>query len=277
MVLKDIEYYKPTKIEEATELFFALKRENKAPIYYSGGTEILTFRRLNMIQIGAIIDIKGIQECLAFEISQNYLIIGAAVPLTTIEDKNLFPLLSKTCSEIADRTARNKITIGGNICGQIFYREAVLPFLLADSDVIVGGWDGVKILPIHSIFDKNLLLDQGQFLIQIRTETSFVNLPFIVQKKRQQWETGYPLVTVASLKKDGLLRFAFSGVCPFPFRSKEMEREINNRNLSIEERVASAMHHLPSPILHDIEGSKDFRLFVLKNTLMDFLLEMEGV
>lgn len=51
------------------------------------------------------------------------MIFGAGVTLTELEDKNLFPLLSKSASEVADHTARNKITLGGNICGHIFIEK----------------------------------------------------------------------------------------------------------------------------------------------------------
>ncbi|MED4989612.1 FAD binding domain-containing protein [Parageobacillus toebii] len=68
-----------------------------------------------------MIDIKHIPECRTLEVGQHELVLGAALSLTTIEETNPFPLLTKTASEVADRTARNQITLGGNICGQIFF------------------------------------------------------------------------------------------------------------------------------------------------------------
>lgn len=261
-------------MHEALQLYNSIK--NKQPIYYSGGTEIITLGRLNLVQTGGLIDIKGISECDIFEIQDDFLITGAAIPLTEVEEKNFFPLLSCASSEIADRTARNKITIGGNICGRIYYREAILPFLLADSLVIIAGPNGLKSVSIHSVFDQSLQLQEGEFLVQILTETQYLHLPFICIKKRQQWETGYPLVTVACLKKGDELRFAFSGVCPFPFRTQEVETELNNRGLPYSTRVKNALEKFPSPILNDVEGSKEYRLFVLKNILNDILMTMEG-
>ena len=71
---------------------------------------------------------------------------------------------------MADHTARGKITLGGNICAQIFYREAVLPFLLADSQVVIVGPDGIRVSPINEIFHKQLQLKKGEFLVQIATD-----------------------------------------------------------------------------------------------------------
>ncbi|MCJ8007403.1 FAD binding domain-containing protein [Lederbergia wuyishanensis] len=276
MLPAKIEYYKPTNLPAAVELFQELRRANKQPMYFSGGTEILTFGRLNIDNPGSIIDIKGIPECAILNKNNQSLIIGASVPLTTIEKDNSFPLLTSVSSEIADQTARNKITIGGNICGKIFYREAVLPFLLADSYLLIASTQGVKQVPINTIFNKELRLEEGDLLVNIRTESVFLNFPFISRKIRKQWETGYPLITGTAMNVNGYLRMAFSGICPFPFRSLAMENEINNVALPIESRIENAINQIPEPILNDIEGSNEYRLFVLKNLLMEFLLEMEG-
>jgi CO/xanthine dehydrogenase FAD-binding subunit len=125
----DFDYYKPVSIDEALQLYRSLQGEGKQPVYYSGGTEIITLGRVNRIVTGAVIDLKGIPECLALQMENDQLVIGAAVTLTTVQESNLFPLLSKVISEIAEHTARNKITLGGYICGNIYYREAVLPLL----------------------------------------------------------------------------------------------------------------------------------------------------
>lgn len=276
MQILEAEYYKPNSLYEAIELFYQLKKANKQPMYYSGGTEIITFRRINLIHTGAVIDIKGIPECNMYERQENFLITGAALPLTLLEKVNYFPILTQTAKGVADHTARNKITLGGNICGQIFYREAVLPFLLADSFVILAGLDGIKSIPIQTVFNQKLILSEGQILVQLVTDERFLEMPYVVVKKRQQWETGYPLITFAALKIDNQIRIAFSGLCPFPFRSLEMEKALNDQQLSVDERINQAINHLPNPILDDIEGSKEYRIFVLKNTLLEIILELEG-
>jgi CO/xanthine dehydrogenase FAD-binding subunit len=84
-------------------------------------------------------------------------------------------------------------------------------------------------------------------------------------------------VTVAALKKDEQLRVAFSGVCPFPFRSKAVEEQLNVRHLPLNDRIHEAIQALPRPILDDIEGSSEYRLFVLKQTLFDMIAQLEGV
>jgi CO/xanthine dehydrogenase FAD-binding subunit len=276
MIPYDFEYYRPASVAEAIRLYGGLEKQGKSPVYYSGGTEIITLGRINLVKTGAVIDIKHIPECQVLGFEQNRLILGAGLSLTKLEEADPFPLLSKTAREVADRTSRNKITLGGNICGRIFYREAVLPFLLADSHVVIAGRDGIKRRSVHDVCNGNLRLDKGELLVQLLTERSYLELPHVSIKKRKQWETGYPLITVAALRKDDRIRVAFSGLCPFPFRSVELEEELNRRHVPLKTRVDQAVRRLPSPILNDIEGSAEYRIFVLKNLLGDVMEEMEG-
>ncbi|GIN40167.1 MULTISPECIES: FAD binding domain-containing protein [Heyndrickxia] len=274
MIPYDFDYYRPTSIQEALTIYQTLKHAGRKPMYFSGGTEIITLGRVNWVYTDAVIDLKGIPEYHVLFKSESRLILGAGLSLVQIEEANPFPLLSKTASEIADHTARTKITLGGNICAQIFYREAVLPFLLSDSLMVVAMHDGMKIFPIHEIFSKCLCLNEGDFLIQVSTDQKFVEAPSISIKRRKQWNTGYPLLTAAALKVDGAIRLAISGLCPFPFRAFEIEELLNHSDLSMEEKINGAVERLPSPILNDVEGSAEYRLFVLKNTLIDILQEL---
>jgi len=277
LIAYDFEYYKPATVDEATSLFQALDQQGKEPSYFSGGTEIITLGRVNRIKTGAVIDIKGIPECMVLKKEANKLTFGAAQTLNRVRDVQYFRFLSKAIAEIADHTARNKITLGGNMCANIIYRETILPLLLTDSQVIIAGPAGLNQLPLNEVFDQTLKLQRGELLTQIITEEMESELPFLCIKKRRQWDGGYPLVTIAALKKNEQIRFAFSGLCPYPFRNEKMEESLNNQALSNEARIEEAMRHIPAPILSDVQGSEDYRRFVLKNTLLDVLDTKGGV
>jgi CO/xanthine dehydrogenase FAD-binding subunit len=271
----DFDYFKPTTLKEAVHLYQYLDQGGKQPQFFSGGTELITLGRIDLSYTEAVIDIKDIPECKVMQIGGDHLLLGSTLTLTQIEDANLFPLLTKTASEVADHTARGKISLGGNICAQIFYREAVLPFLLADSQVLIVGPEGKKMVPINEIFQEQLQLKKGEFLVQLATETRFISAPFVSIKRRQQWDTGYPLITIAALKLGWEMRVAISGLCPFPFRSKELESALNNRDLPVVSRIEESLAKLPKPILDDVEGSAPYRLFVLRNLLSDVMAALD--
>lgn len=276
MIPFELTYHRPSSIEKAVQLFAALQAEGKHPLYYGGGTEIITLSRLQRTFTDAVVDLKHIPECRTLSVEQHELTLGAALSLTTIEEANPFPLLTKAAREVADRTARNQITLGGNVCGQIFYRETVLPLLLVDSRVVIAGKEGISERSIHDVFQQYMRLEPTQFLVQVKIETAYTALPYAHTKRRQQGTTGYPLVTVAAIQKDGQLRVAFSGVCPFPFRSPEVEERLNARHLPLDARIDAAIQALPTPVLDDIEGSAKYRLFVLQHALFDIITALEG-
>lgn len=201
MIPFDFDYFKPKAIQETTRLFHSLAAEKKTPMYYSGGTEIITLGRLNIVYTDAVIDLNALPEFQTIRFYEHDLVIGAGVSLTKLEEENPFPLLSKTVSEIADRTTRNKISLGGNICGGIYYREAVLPLLISDSLIGIAGRAGIHYRPINKVFNKEIQLQKGDFLFHVVVDRAYVDLPFVSIKRRQQWNVGYPLVTVCALKK----------------------------------------------------------------------------
>jgi carbon-monoxide dehydrogenase medium subunit len=271
----DFDYYKPATLKEAVDLYQLLDQGGKKPMFFSGGTELITLGRIDLAYTEAVIDLKDIPECKIMKVSGDHLLLGSTLSLTNIEEANLFPLLTKTVSEVADHTARVKISLGGNICARIFYRESVLPFLLSDSRVLIVGPDGKRMVPINEIFQEQLQLNKGEFLVQLATETRFITAPFISIKRRQQWETGYPLITIAALKLGQQIRVAISGLCPFPFRSVEMESALNKRELPVDSRIDEAFAKLPKPILDDVEGSAQYRRFVLRNLLLDVVATLD--
>jgi CO/xanthine dehydrogenase FAD-binding subunit len=276
MIPFDFQYSKPQSIEEAVRQYYEYRNSGKKPSYFSGLTELITLGRLNLVYADAVVDLKGAEGYQGMGEDGQYLIFGGGAALTAIAESNLFPLLAKTSSEIADRTSRNKITLAGNICGQFFYREAVLPLLLSDCLLGIAGTEGLVYHPIHHVFEQEIRLNEGEFLFSILVEKEYRDLSYVSIKRRKQWDTGYPLVTAAALLKEGEIRMAFSGVCPFPFRSREVEMVLNDRALTAAERAERALAYLPQPILDDVEGSKEYRLFVLRNTITDSIQQLEG-
>ncbi len=276
MIAYDVDYYNPTTIEEATQLFHRLVEEGKKPVYYAGGTEIITLARSERLDLDAIINIKSIHECLLAYSDENEITLGAALSLTQVIKTNFFPLLNQTIAQIADQTSRNQITLGGNICGDIFYREAALPFLITESKAVIANRTGIKEYPFKSIFNQKLQLSNEDLLVQLKVKKNEVNFPFYTVKKRKQWDVGYPLITVAAVKKKEQLKVAFSGLCNFPFHDVNIDKRINDPSLTAKERLDGVLNALSSPVLSDVHGSMDYRHFVLKNLLQEVVDAFKG-
>jgi CO/xanthine dehydrogenase FAD-binding subunit len=276
MIPLDFEYYRPASIQEAVTAFRQLAAEDKRPVYMSGGTEIITLGRLNKLYTGAVIDLKGIPECTALRKDDGQIVFGAGVSLTQMAETNLFPLLTESAGRIADHTSRGKITIGGNICGSFFYREAVLAFLAADSQVVIAGPGGIRTVPVIEAFKERLQLADGEFLVQVITDASVAGLPHRGVKRTRFSRINYPLVSFAFLVKEGRLRMAVSGLCPYPFRSTRMEGILNSEGGGADERMERLWQCIPADVLNDTEGSAEYRHFLFNHTIREALSVFKG-
>jgi CO/xanthine dehydrogenase FAD-binding subunit len=275
MIPFDFDYYKPDSLHSAISLYQTLYMAGKKPIYYSGGTEFITFARIHQLYAGAVIDIKAVPQCQFFHFDGQKLTIGSANTLSQLSDSNAFPLLGAVSNGIADRTSRNKITLGGNINSKLIFREAILPLLLSNSQIILAGPSGVRSMSINQVFNKSLQLERGEIAVQFIVDAGYLDAPFFVAKSRKQGEMGYPLLTIAAMKFNGRIRVAFSTVCEFPFRSAQIEADLNDRNVPLSLRMERAISHLPGPIISNIEASAAYRQFVLRQTLKEMLEQLE--
>lgn len=275
MIPFDFDYYRPDTIQEAVDIYRLLDSKGKEPLYYSGGSEIISMARANNVHTKAIVDLKSVPECNVLEFRGDSLIIGSCITLSNITESKMFPLLGKVSGRIADHTMQCKITIGGNIASTIIYRETVLPLLLADGIALITNGNQIKKLYVKDIFNKRLHIYKGDFLLQFIIEKKYTLMPYVHVKKTKNEKIDYPLISISALKKDENIRIAMSGVCDYPFRSTTVEDYLNNNTISYEERVANVIENLPSPILSDLLGSADYKKYVLKNTLLNTLQALE--
>jgi CO/xanthine dehydrogenase FAD-binding subunit len=271
MIPFDFEYHRPDSVKEAVTLYQELDSEGKAPVWYGGGSELLSMARVGNIGFGAVIDIKNIPECRTLEHNGEYLNLGAALTLDELNRSQKFPLLGKTAGRIADHTMQCKITLGGNLASTIIYRETVLPLLLSDAELMAVGLQGLKKYSIHDVFREHLQLPKGELLIYAAVAKEFIEAPFFHVKKTKNEKIDYPLLTTDALITGGNLRLAFSGLASYPFRDKTVESILNDQRLTFEERAEHIAQSLDGVLLDDMNGSAAYRRFVLKNTVMSIL------
>lgn len=266
MIDFDYLFIQPTTITEATDAYETYSAEGKKVIYFGGGTEFISRSRHGEIAADVVIDVKKIPECGAYTVAQEELIIGAGVSLNTVADGGLFPLLSDVIRRIATRTARNKITIGGNLCSALPYKEACLPFLLADSRLVVATKTGLVERPITQLFP----LRNDEFLVQIKTAKEMVNIPYSHEKRTSQSTINYPVVTMAAMVVDGQVRVALSGVYEEPIRLEKLEALLNGEGESAEELTKSLVF---DRILDDALATKGYREFVCETMFQQLWTE----
>ncbi len=276
MIPFDFIYCRPDSMKEAADEYNKLQAEGKTAVYYAGGSETITMCRAGSIRPDAVIDIKNIPECAMLTIDGQTLHIGAACTLNQIKGSKAFPLLGLACGRIADHTNQCRITLGGNLCGTIIYRETSLPLMLSDADVTLYGPEGLRTAPFQSVFQGRMQLKPGEFVVQVHVPGWALHARCAHIKRTANEKIDYPLINVTAIWKDDLLRAAFTGICSHPFRSQEIEAVLNDRTVPCDMRAEKAAGLLPEPAYGDVEGSGEYRSFVLKNSLRALLEDSEN-
>jgi CO/xanthine dehydrogenase FAD-binding subunit len=183
--------------------------------------------------------------------------------------------MSRVARGIADHTVRNRLSLGGNIAGQLPYRETVLPLLLVDARLHLAGPSGNRTATIGELFSKRLKLADGEFVVQVEVESQSTGLPWRHVRREKGTRTDYPIVSLSFLKFEGTLRMAASGLCNFPFRSLEIEDTVNDRKSPIESRVVKALTQLPAPVRDDQRASAEYRAHLFTRAAVESISEME--
>lgn len=265
MIPGDIVYLKPESAEEAVAAWtLANAASAAAPRYLAGGTEILTTaRRSAAYAVGALVDLKAVPEAKAAGAlpaslagtawlgeaagdepdGADGVYFGAALPLAELEDGRLFPLLSEAARGVADRTTRNRLSLGGNVAGQLPYREAVLPLLAAGAlgysalpgDASAAGGSEARLVRwgLRSRFDKRLTLLPGELLLGFWVPKAAAEARAAYVRKTRTGPIDYPLITLCALRTRSGAAWALGGAFPYPARSDEAD-------LALSEAIAAS-------------------------------------
>src|SRR5690625_3211695 len=275
MIPFEFEFYTPETMEEAVELYRTAKLKGLTPMYYSGGTEFISRARRNEIEVDIVINLKEIKECQIISLEDEIFTVGSAVTLSDVIERDIFPLLSDVARSIATHVARNKITIGGGMMSHLPFKEALLPFLLANSDVVIAGENGLRQTNIHDIYKEGISIYEGEWVVQIITNKKVLESSFNHEKRTRQSRINYPLVTATSLFIDDEIRIALTGMFDYPIRSEKIENIASDTSKDKSIRVASMIEQLPNKITDNHEGSVAYRKFVLEGMFHNILSRNE--
>lgn len=276
MIPFKVTYIRPESAQEAAEAFREISDSGRSPRFIAGGTEVVTKARDHALTADALIDLKHVPEARACERDATHTWFGAALTVNDVIETDPCPLLTETLRRIGDHTVRNSITLGGNIAGQLPYREAVLPFLLFDGRVEVAGPDGIRTVPLAELFDKRLRLGKGEYALRFRLPNAASQAPSFYRRRTRDSRIDYPLMTLCMAAFGGAVRFAVSGVLSYPVRDARAEEALNGSGQAAPDRVAAAVEKLPGRLHEDMRGSADYRRALLLAGLLDGLGELES-
>lgn len=225
MIRFDFNYKRPESIEQALSMMQESRNEGLKAVYYGGGTELLTLFRKGKSSADLVIDIKEIKELNTLECVENTYTLGAALNLNDVIEKVAIPPLKEVLEKIADHTTRNALTLGGNMCGKLPYKEAVLPLLMLNATVVIATTQGIIEKPLSEVFDKRMTLEATDLLLQIKV--TYDGQSYFTQRHTESVEVDYPILHLVSMTSDQEWFIALSGYgsCPIYKRFKRCDTQ----------------------------------------------------
>ena len=116
MLLREVEYAKPTSVSDALS---ALAAHDGARAL-AGGQTLINVMKARAASPDMLVDLNGLEELRGIELAgDGTLTIGAMTTyseLTASAEAKARPILGEVCATIADVQVRNRGTIGGNVC-----------------------------------------------------------------------------------------------------------------------------------------------------------------
>ncbi|HEU0008970.1 MAG TPA: xanthine dehydrogenase molybdopterin binding subunit [Verrucomicrobiae bacterium] len=276
-------FFRPTSLDA---LFKLLKRHPGARLI-AGGTELGLDLTKRFQKFSALIALDGIPDLTTLHEEGDSWRIGAAVPLTVLEDKlgGEYPALRSMLRLFGSRQVRNRATLGGNLATASPIGDAA-PLLMALGARLVLRGRGHRQIPIDKLFTgyRQTCLKPGEIIVAVLLPhgTACPGLrqfsAFYKVSKRREMDiatvAGAFVVELDEQGRVGHARLAFGGVAATPIRAVRAERllmykEWNERTLT---RVLKCLAEEFQPI-SDVRGSAEFRRALVASLFEKFFYD----
>jgi xanthine dehydrogenase small subunit len=284
----DQHFFRPTHLTEVLDL---LQQHPDADLI-AGGTDLGLEFSHHRKQVSVLISLEAVAELQQMEQTPESVEIGAAVPLSHIEEhlRGVFPALDEMLFWFAARQVRNRATIGGNI-GTASPIGDLPPVLLAlDAEVRFASRDGERVMPLANFFKgyRQTELQPGEVIVSVKIPKTLP--PGAVDRLSYSYKVGkrgtddISIVAAAfaidldEQNKVIQARLAYGGVAATPVRAIEVEQLLLGKpwTMATIQQVKPALREAFTP-LTDFRGSAEYRKLLVANLFEKFFVEMDGV
>ncbi|WP_347272324.1 xanthine dehydrogenase small subunit [Pseudanabaena sp. FACHB-1998] len=278
------QFYRPTELTEALQL---LQTYPEATLV-AGATDLgleMSWHRRNY---PVLISLEGIASLKQIHQTEDYVQIGAAVPLSHIEDvlHGTFPSLDEMLHWFAARQVRNRATLGGNI-GTASPIGDLPPVLLAlDATVTLANINGDRTLPLADFFKgyRQTELKQGEIITAVtipkaisKGATQRLSFSYKIGKRGTDDISIVAVAFAIDLDANQNIlhaRLAYGGVAATPIRAIAVEQALIGQpwNMETVRSVKPMLHETFTP-LNDLRGSANYRKLLVGNLFEKFFVE----
>jgi carbon-monoxide dehydrogenase medium subunit len=277
MLLREVEYARPTTVEEAVALLS--EYEGARPL--AGGQTLVNVMKARAAAPDVLVDLAGLDELRTIGFSDGMLEIGAMVTYAQLaassEVEVARPILGEVVSTIGDVQVRNRGTVGGNVC--VSDPTNHLPPLLValDATFTIRGREAERTVAAGEFFLGVYMtaVGEGELLTKVSVPPSSGAGDGFAGVTIGRHGT-YVVNAAASLSDEGA-RIALGCVAASPVRATAMEEKLAGSDFS-EESVRRAAAGLGATLdpPSDVHGSADYRRHTAEVSAVRAVLEAAG-
>ncbi len=279
------QFYRPTQLAEVFELL----QQHPDATFVAGATDLGLEMSHHRQTYPVLISLEAVTELHLLEVMPEFVEIGAAVPLSHIEEnlRGIFPSLDEMLFWFAARQVRNRATMGGNI-GTASPIGDLPPVLLAlDAEVQLVSGLGSRWLPLVNFFKgyRQTDLQPGELIASVKIPRSLT--PTATRRLSQSYKIGKRGTDDISIVAAAFTieldvnhqivhaRLAYGGVAATPARAMGIEEQLVGQPWTLEtvRQLKPALQEAFTP-LTDLRGSASYRKRLVANLFEKFFVEM---
>jgi carbon-monoxide dehydrogenase medium subunit len=151
------QYLRPQSLADALSAMSAFGDSSEAVAVIAGGTDLL----LDLDQgrhsgIETLIDVTDVQEMLEIQQQDDFIFIGAAIPLRDVIKHDLvrkhFTALEEACELIGGPQVRNVATLGGNVAHALPAGDGTIALLALGAEAEIASASSTKWVSMENLF-----------------------------------------------------------------------------------------------------------------------------
>src|ERR671935_3129878 len=214
MLLREVEYARPSSVQEALRLLS--EHDGARPL--AGGQTILNVMKARAAAPDVLVDLQDLEELKAIELAADgTLLLGAMATYAEViesAEARARPILGEVCAQIADVQVRNRGTVGGNVCSNDPTNHLPPLVVALGATMTIRGADGERTVPAEEFFLGVYMTaaGPGELLTKVTVPAGkadgFASLPI--------GRDGTCIVNVAASLEDGAPRVAIGCVDAVP-------------------------------------------------------------
>jgi xanthine dehydrogenase small subunit len=225
-------FHRPGSLRELLDL---VARHPDA-LLIGGGTDIMVEVNQRYLRPSALISLAAVAELGQLVLSEREIVIGAAVPLSTLEralaaeGRGDARLLSELLPLFSSRLIRNRATLGGNLATASPIGDAPPVLLALDAELALAGPSGTRRLPLSEFFVdyRKTALAPGEVIVAVHVPRPLPRLQRFYKVSKRRMDDISSVSAAFALELDAAgriarLRAAYGGIAAVPLRARALE------------------------------------------------------